>query len=209
MWSSTAQFKYRMPRQNETVLILSHPLGQGKRLSVGQCKVLIVDPPPASRFVHNCAVLEGSSGALLFAKSDGAILGMHIRGEAQSGTAVNIVTIVARSKELSTRANRVGEPNDLDVTGWPLTEMDFLNQLQSALRSKSAAFVFDAILNETTAYQRGIGGLSLYRVSVRAGSVAGLAYLRSRGITLPPADRRASVHEAIEAIDEGAPIEIS
>jgi Trypsin-like peptidase domain len=192
---------YRAPIQDETVLLVSHPLGQGKRLSVGQCKVLYVNPPPMNNFVHTCATLEGSSGALLFGKSDGSILGMHVQGF-ETGNAINIVDIVAHSPELSTRLIPAGPPKEVDTSGWPLTEADFVRYIGAALRSRSPAVVFDSILSESTP-SRGIAGLSLYRISVRAGSVPALDNLRSRGITLAPGDKRVAVRDAIELIDHG------
>jgi hypothetical protein len=193
---------YRAPIQDETVLLVSHPLGKGKRLSVGQCKVQVVNPPPLnSNFVHTCATLEGSSGALLFGKSDGSILGMHVQG---SGTAINIAEIVSQSPELAARVRPAPiVPESLDTTGWPLSEKDFFNYAAAALRSRSPATVFDSILNESTASDDGILGKSLYRFSVLTGSALALDYLSSRGIKLSPADRRAVVDDAIDAIDNG------
>jgi hypothetical protein len=196
--------RYRAPILRESIILVSHPLGQGKRLSVGECRVTGFNPVAPERFTHSCATLGGSSGALLFAKTDKAIIGMHVRANVASGTAYNILSIVQKFPELTRVMELAEQPHKIDDTGWPLTANEFVRQLESSLRSPNGVAILAAMLSDSSVRMPLPNGESLYRIAVRSGSLIALDFLRSRGVRLPQRDREKAVWDAIEAIDKSA-----
>lgn len=94
-------FEARLPVQGERMFVLHHP--NGRLLSVSEgCRVS--SQGDAHTFTHTCDTLKGSSGALMFAASDGAVVGVH----AGSGTTreldnygVHIMPIIAKNQTLA------------------------------------------------------------------------------------------------------------
>lgn len=194
---------YREPIPGETVILVSHPLGEGKRLSIGNCRVKSLTPASPNRFEHSCTTMPGSSGAVVVAKSDLAILGVHVAGGLESGAAYSMVAILHRFPNLAKLFTKVPPPESIDTSGWPLTPSEFVAQLKAALRGPRTKAILKALTHDRAAPKNLLGDESLYMVSVEAGSIEALKFLDAEGISLPNDERRKAVDEAIDAIDHG------
>lgn len=71
------EFPSRWPRNGEALYVVHYPDNGVAHVSEQGCRVRSVEDP---FFTHNCATDTGSSGALLFAKDDNAVLGVHRLG---------------------------------------------------------------------------------------------------------------------------------
>lgn len=94
-------FEARMPRKGEALYIIHHPKGGLSEVSERGCKVIDVKE---FHFWHDCTTELGSSGALVFADHDDAVVGIHTNGPNQGafshlvrynkGTTMNAVLAV-------------------------------------------------------------------------------------------------------------------
>lgn len=69
-----------VPKSNDPIAIVSHPAM--KPLKHGICKVSILgtNPSVTGKFFHTCDTEGGSSGAPVFQRSTGAVIGIHVHG---------------------------------------------------------------------------------------------------------------------------------
>lgn len=70
-------FVARQVRVNEPLFILHHPEGLPLSVTDRNCSASATSE---TTFMHTCDTLNGSSGALIFAKIDGAVVGIHTAG---------------------------------------------------------------------------------------------------------------------------------
>jgi len=80
-----APLKVRNATANERLFIIRHPAGQPRRLTRAFCRA---DPKLAidqTQLRHQCDTLPGSSGALIFAQRDNALVGLHHLGGLAAG----------------------------------------------------------------------------------------------------------------------------
>ena len=79
----TATVRKTPPRPGAGLLVIHHPGGLPKHVTRGQCRAArpATDSVGAQLF-HLCDTLPGSSGAPIFADSDGAMIGIHRAGPA-------------------------------------------------------------------------------------------------------------------------------
>lgn len=70
----------RAARDNESLYILHHPGGQPQKLTRAFCRAFPSEAQHATEVRHQCDTLPGSSGSIIFALSDGAIVGLHHTG---------------------------------------------------------------------------------------------------------------------------------
>ena len=66
---------FREPINNETLFLISHPLGAAKRITAIGCRS--TSNVSSSLFNHSCDAFKGSSGAPIFSKSDMTFIGLH------------------------------------------------------------------------------------------------------------------------------------
>jgi V8-like Glu-specific endopeptidase len=70
----------RAARDNESLYIIHHPGGQPQKLTRAFCRAFPYEATEAFTIKHQCDTMPGSSGSLIFAASDGAIVGLHHTG---------------------------------------------------------------------------------------------------------------------------------
>lgn len=88
----------------EDLFVLGHPNGSRLHASEDQCVTLQPAPIDGDNLMpHGCDTVKGFSGALLFAKSDSAFVGMHVQGserlndEREVNRATKVESLVANS----------------------------------------------------------------------------------------------------------------
>ena len=94
----------RAPSQGERLFVIHHAKGNPQQVSRAFCRVQSMQPS-SSEIGHTCPTNSGSSGALIFAEGDGAIVGLHHsatkRLDAVKGYATPLAVIQARSALLA------------------------------------------------------------------------------------------------------------
>jgi hypothetical protein len=97
--------RLRTVRPGESLQMLHHPNFRPLLLTRAHCRVVHEKPIEGADLVHTCRTSGGSSGALLFAASDGAIVGLHhgtmtVGGTRKTGRATTATALLAKSAEL-------------------------------------------------------------------------------------------------------------
>lgn len=167
-----ASFGYRQPRGGETLVLISHPLGQGKRVSNLGCIVAPNTEPDSQIFIHGCPTLGGSSGALIFAIGDLALVGLH---RSTSGDEWNEATgassLLSRAVQLRNFFTRVEPPPRIDTSGTPMSEAALEQEIRRALRESEGADTFTTLLaSPEGAPRQNLNGKSMLEISVEEGS---------------------------------------
>ena len=121
--------RYRDPVVGETLFIVGHPLGQGMRISSGHCRVASLG---TDFFNHTCATFGGSSGSPVFAATDNALLGVHLRAGVTSNTA-RLWSSVAHYLPDSVQQIEVAVPQSIDMRGHILSFDQTLTAIRSAI----------------------------------------------------------------------------
>lgn len=75
----------RAARDNESLYLIHHPGGQPQKLTRAYCRAFPDKAVHDTEVRHQCDTLPGSSGALIFALTDGAIVGLHHSGGLSPG----------------------------------------------------------------------------------------------------------------------------
>lgn len=75
-----ARLAPRAALDNESLYLIHHPGGQPQKLTRAFCRSLPGKAVVAGALRHQCDTLPGSSGALIFAQSDHAFVGLHHSG---------------------------------------------------------------------------------------------------------------------------------
>lgn len=70
----------RAALDNESLYLIHHPAGQPQKLTRAFCRAHPEKAVEGTHVRHQCDTLPGSSGSLIFALSDGAIVGLHHSG---------------------------------------------------------------------------------------------------------------------------------
>jgi trypsin-like peptidase len=87
------------PQRNEALIVVQHPRGHPKWISVKKCRVWkTVDPGRLSDFYHLCDTSDGSSGSPIMDEVTGLVVGLHHLGEIDdhSHTVVNLGVRIRR-----------------------------------------------------------------------------------------------------------------
>ncbi|WP_344676436.1 trypsin-like serine peptidase [Paraburkholderia graminis] len=174
---------YRSPLSGETLYIVQHPLGQGQRISALKCLASNVNIPGNS-FLHSCSTLGGSSGALVFAGSDNAIVGVHYRGggDGAPNYAVRFDKLVEASTWASGTFHRVQTPATLNTSGTILDAGTMRKLILSSFAKYGAAQSIPTLLSETSRGGNSIvGGESLVEIAIEANSPGALRALLKGG----------------------------
>jgi hypothetical protein len=91
----------------ERLFILHHSRGDVLQVSRTFCRAATIQLQPDREVQHTCGTFAGSSGALLFAERDGALIGIHHSAlkssERVAGFAASFAAIAMRSAVLNTR----------------------------------------------------------------------------------------------------------
>lgn len=74
------RFSPRNVRNNESLFLIHHPAGQPQRLTRAYCRAHATKALDGKEMRHLCDTLPGSSGALVFADDDLALVGLHHKG---------------------------------------------------------------------------------------------------------------------------------
>jgi formylglycine-generating enzyme required for sulfatase activity len=80
-----APLKVRSARTNERLFIVHHPAGQPQRLTRAFCRAHPKVAVDKSALRHQCDTLPGSSGSLIFAQRDNALVALHNLGGLVAG----------------------------------------------------------------------------------------------------------------------------
>ena len=80
-----APLKVRGSQAIERLFIIHHPAGQPQRLTRAFCRAHPRVAPDESALRHECDTLHGSSGSMIFAQRDNALVGLHNRGGLVAG----------------------------------------------------------------------------------------------------------------------------
>jgi len=90
----------------ERLFIIHHAKGKAQQISRAFCRAFI-EQLRSNEISHSCPTHPGSSGALVFAESDGAIVGLHhsatTKPDTVRGYATTLTVIVAKSQVLAPR----------------------------------------------------------------------------------------------------------
>jgi formylglycine-generating enzyme required for sulfatase activity/V8-like Glu-specific endopeptidase len=81
----TAIRPHRAVRENESLFVIHHPGGTPQKLTRASCYAHPTKAIEKTEIRHRCDTLPGSSGALIYAQSDGAIVGLHHSGGLMAG----------------------------------------------------------------------------------------------------------------------------
>ena len=162
-------------------LSISYPLGQSKRLSSGNCRVGNEHSPIASQFYHFCMTFPASSGALVVARSDGAVVGVH--AEAQDNASI-ANTLVGVKGLASFKAEVVAAPEAVDTSGWSLAPSMLKSGFAAAVAKGNAKSWLDTMMNEKSDMNALNAELQLVGTAVELNSVETVTLLKERGLGL-------------------------
>jgi Trypsin-like peptidase domain/Bacterial SH3 domain len=84
-----AKRQFREAKEAESLFMIHHPGGQPQRLTRAFCRALPGVAITGNSVRHQCDTLGGSSGSLIFAQTDGAIVGLHHSGGLDPGDATS------------------------------------------------------------------------------------------------------------------------
>lgn len=88
----------------ERLMIIHHAGGEVQQITRAYCRAAADTPIAKATLTHTCATSPGSSGALVFAERDGAIVGLHkatrVNAHRQPGLATTALAIIANSPTL-------------------------------------------------------------------------------------------------------------
>jgi hypothetical protein len=100
---------FRVASPGERLLILHHSRSQPLQVTRTRCRVGTAAPATERELRHTCATLAGSSGALVLAEHDHAVVGLHrarrIRDDRDPGVATSIQALLAKSAILRNLAS--------------------------------------------------------------------------------------------------------
>lgn len=89
----------------ERLFIIHHSNGDPQQVTRAFCRADLEQSRAATEISHSCPTRPGSSGALVFADSDGAIVGLHRsiarRTDIVRGYATPMIAILAKSTVLA------------------------------------------------------------------------------------------------------------
>lgn len=92
----------------ERLFIIHHSNGDPQQVTRAFCRADLEQSRTAMEISHSCPTRPGSSGALVFADSDGAIVGLHRsiarRTDIVRGFATPMIAILAKSTELAAKS---------------------------------------------------------------------------------------------------------
>ncbi len=99
-----AQLRFRAALPGERLFLLHHAGSKPLQVTRARCHVAVSHPVKDHALSHTCATLPGSSGALVFAEHDLAVVGLH-RGRTQyddhvPGVATPVAALLAKSATL-------------------------------------------------------------------------------------------------------------
>lgn len=177
--------KIRSPIQGETLVVISYPLGQAKRLSSGNCRVSYDEPPIKTQFFHHCVTFPGSSGALVVAETDGAVVGVHSES-LDEGSVANTLTGITGLENLG--VTKIAPPAAVKTSGWVL-DSDMLTQgFAAAIRRGEVQPWLDVMINEKSNLNSLNKELMLTRTAIELDSVAAMNSLLSLNVTFSAKD---------------------
>jgi Trypsin-like peptidase domain len=102
--TSLSNNSIRLATPGERLFMIHHSDGDPQQVSRGFCRAELEQTRPDKELVHSCPTRSGSSGALVFAERDGALVGLHhsisTRPDAVRGFATPMTTILGKSQAL-------------------------------------------------------------------------------------------------------------
>ncbi|MCD0162838.1 trypsin-like peptidase domain-containing protein [Deinococcus sp. 6YEL10] len=115
----TVLMNARQPLINETLYIIHHPAGQPKQISRLNCRLHPTrnTDPNSIELLHRCDTLGGSSGSMVMADGDNAIVGLHFAGfnssvlpsfEQRANYAKRFTKVLAKSSVLTAMSKSAG-----------------------------------------------------------------------------------------------------
>lgn len=178
--------RVREPVPGETLLIVSHPVGQAKHLSSGNCVAAAAQALVANQFRHHCATLPGSSGGAVVAASDLALVGVHSSGTSTVGVAHSLHdhaggNLLARA---GVAASRVGPPENLDRSGWTLGPDAMSRSFAQAARRGMGAQWLRSVAPDGGTAREFDGRFRFAELAVDHSDAGALASLRASGAEL-------------------------
>ncbi|WP_095192604.1 serine protease [Pseudomonas sp. Irchel 3A7] len=180
--------KIRLPIKGETLVVVSYPLGQAKRLSSGNCRVGNEDTPIQSQFYHHCMTFPASSGALIVARTDGAIVGVHSQA-LDVGSVANTLSGMTGLEGLG--ATMVPAPVTVDNSGWVLEPQMLTKGFAAAIRSGKVQDWLKVMLNEQSNLNSLNKELLLTRTAIELDSVEAIKHLLALGVEWSTTDASA------------------
>jgi hypothetical protein len=185
----------RAPIKGETLVVVSHPLGQAKRLSSGGCVIGADDSPMESQFYHKCMTMPGSSGALLVSASDQAVIGVHSQAFELNSIGNSLLSLPGLA---SLGAVSVDAPTLINTLGWSLSpgvlKEGFINAVQNG---KSQGWL-GVMLHENTKPDELNKQQGLIQVAAEHDSVEALQQLLAVGVKLSPSEAGAILTSKVE-----------
>ncbi|WP_151996163.1 trypsin-like serine peptidase [Buttiauxella massiliensis] len=175
----------RSPIPGETLVIISYPLGQAKRLSSGNCRVGNDKTAMPSQFNHYCMTFPGSSGALVVAQTDGAVVGVHSQAF-DAGAIANTLSDVKDVTNL--KINKLSSPKDIDTSGSVLGAEMLARGFAEAIRNGESESWLKVMLNEQSNLNLLNKELKLTRTAIELDSVKAMNDLIAVGIELSAND---------------------
>jgi formylglycine-generating enzyme required for sulfatase activity/V8-like Glu-specific endopeptidase len=118
----------RAALDNERLFLIHHPGGQPQKLTQAFCRAHPEKPVEGTDVRHQCDTLGGSSGSLLMAQSDGAIVGLHYSGGLTPNDALSynsgtdVLALVKGGREVGARLVARTEPAAADAPSFKLAE---------------------------------------------------------------------------------------
>lgn len=175
----SSRFRRHIP--GETVFIIGHPLGQGKRLSTGECRVLSMTLTTDDFFEHSCATMAGSSGALTMG-IDGAIIGVHVGVGGLDNKSAAIASLYAQNERFRPYFRPVPPPPKIDRRGYVIPDNEWHKALQREMRSPNVRNFIRQLGKEYGRYDTPVlKGLSLAHIAVEADSVPAMEEILAAG----------------------------
>lgn len=171
--------KIRSPIKGETLVLISYPLGQAKRLSSGNCRVGSDETPIPSQFYHHCMTFPASSGALVVAQTDGAIVGVHSQALDDENVANTLVGMMGLE---NFGATKTVSPTTVDTSGWVLEPRILTDGFAAAIRRNEAQTWLKTMLNEQSNMNALNKELGLTRTAIEMDSVETINNLLAMGI---------------------------
>ncbi|WP_198039086.1 trypsin-like serine peptidase [Skermanella stibiiresistens] len=176
----------RDPIPGETVAIISHPLGQSKRLSSGRCVIENKSPLIQGQFTHLCATFGGSSGAIVVSATDFAVVGVHIKGLERSNIANSMVRMFYPPPPIGIPnvAKIVSPPFDVNRSGYTVPENVLREAFIDAVRRQVAVDWINTMFLERVSIREIDRRNSLAEITVLSGDRQALNALAKNGVRL-------------------------
>lgn len=180
--------KIRSPVQGETLVVISYPLGQAKRLSSGNCRVSDDLTPTTSQFYHHCLTFPGSSGALVVAQTDGAVVGVH-SASLETGSVANSLTWMTGLENLG--VTMAAAPTTVNTSGWALDSKMLALGFADAIQNGEVKSWLNIMLNEKSNLNSLNKELMLTRIAIEMDSVEAIDSLLTLGTKFSAKDASA------------------